>query len=313
MQKVTKVLRGLLVGVLYVLLLPFILIFVCVSFVYLLISLPFENRRYKRSRYYQAFGIAYRPGITHSPGFVFYSSAMKRGLPISFHNCDSGKLEYFVFNDTVYLLPYFDELGINEDTGHWEANYDGDWTDFHEDFSRKLFAWRDVLPNAPIKILLERNLITEPKLTQVELPQQIHITNWYETAFDEENILMDIPQNGQKLYNMMLAVEDLCGQYELRKDVIYWKISERIHLEIGVNDNDSTISVERGYMGITHWHPSNFEVFRDVCAIGKRGHVLVLRAGIFGGDVLYMGPKEDCPYPENKKSLFGKIYYLEAK
>lgn len=313
MQKVAKVLGGVLVGVLLILLLPVILIFLCIAFVYWLISLPFENKRYKRSKYYQKFNDPFEPGITHSPGFCFYNSAIERGLPISFFRCTDGYFDYFLLNDTIYLLPDYDALGLDEENVHWQVSYDGDWKDFNQDFDKKRSMLKDISPDTTVKVLLARHMIEEAKLTEVELPGQVCVVNQYETAFNGEQILMDIPQNGQELYNMMQSVEDLCGQYELRNDIIYWKISEKIHLEIGVDDNESMISVERKYTEITHWHPSNFEVFHDVCAIGKPGHVMVIRAGILGATVLYMGSKEDCPYPENKKGLFGKIYYLESK
>jgi hypothetical protein len=311
MQKVAKVLGGVLVGVLLILLLPVILIFLCIAFVYWLISLPFENKRYKRSKYYQKFNDPFEPGITHSPGFCFYNSAIERGLPISFFRCEDGKFEYFLLKDTIYLLPDYDALGLDEENIHWQVSYDGNWKDFYQDFDEKRSMLKDISPDTTVKVLLARHMIEEPKLTRSQLPEQICVVNLFETAFDEEKVLMDIPQNGQELYGLMQSVDDLCGNYELRNDIIYWDLYDKIHLEIGVDEHESMISVEGKVLGITHWHPNNFEVFHDVCAIGKRGNVMVIRTILGCGGVLYMGKKEDCPYRE--KSIFGRFYYLEAK
>ena len=65
--------------------------------------------------------------------------------------------------------------------------------------------------------------------------------------------------------------------------------------------------------GITHWHPTEYEIYDEVCEIGRRGHVLVLRTRAGSGAVLYSGRKEDCPYKPNKKVLLGKYYYIEAE
>jgi len=40
---------------------------------------------------------------------------------------------------------------------------------------------------------------------------------------------------------------------------------------------------------------------------------MVLRSTASSGTLMYSGSKEDCPYTPDKKYLFGKYYYLEAK
>ena len=64
---------------------------------------------------------------------------------------------------------------------------------------------------------------------------------------------------------------------------------------------------------ITHWHPTVYEIYGEVCEIGLRGNVLVLSQRAGSGAVLYSGKKGDCPYKPDKKVLFGKYYYIEAK
>ena len=68
----------------------------------------------------------------------------------------------------------------------------------------------------------------------------------------------------------------------------------------------------KGESGITHWHPTIYEIYDEVCKVGKHGSTLVLRTSGGGGTVLYSDEKENCPYSPYKKYLFGKYYYLRA-
>ena len=65
--------------------------------------------------------------------------------------------------------------------------------------------------------------------------------------------------------------------------------------------------------GITHWHPTAFEIYDEVCSVGKRGNVMLLRSTISSGTLMYSGSKADCPYWTDKKYLLGNYYYSEAK
>ena len=57
----------------------------------------------------------------------------------------------------------------------------------------------------------------------------------------------------------------------------------------------------------------DFEIYDEVCNIGKRGNVMVLRSTATSGALMFYGSKADCPYSPDKKYLLGKYYYLEAK
>ena len=129
-----------------------------------------------------------------------------------------------------------------------------------------------------------------------------------------------VPQNSKELYDMMLDTPDLCGKFELtdNHETIKWHLYENIKIVIGVDPSDCWVGIEKPLFRkieneIFHWHPTADEIYDVVCKIGKRGGVLVLRTTAFGGTVLYGGSKADCPYPPDKKYLFGQYYYLEAK
>lgn len=65
-------------------------------------------------------------------------------------------------------------------------------------------------------------------------------------------------------------------------------------------------------MEITHWHPDEFEIYDDICKIGEKGNVLIIKTFLGSAYILYMGPKEKCNFKINKKSLY-KIYYFESE
>ena len=119
---------------------------------------------------------------------------------------------------------------------------------------------------------------------------------------------------------MMLQTPDLCGTFELAGDEgnIIWDLHENIRIELGVDPRDCYFGVSEmlfgeAESGITHWHPTVFEIYDEVCRVGKRGNVMVLRSTASGGTLMYSGSKADCPYSPDKKYLFGKYYYSEAK
>jgi hypothetical protein len=118
----------------------------------------------------------------------------------------------------------------------------------------------------------------------------------------------------------MLQTPDLCGTFELLSDDgnIVWNLYDDIRIELGFDPHDCYLGVSKMLFGkvesgLTHWHPTAFEIYNEVCKIGKRGNVMILRTFASGGGVLYIGNKEDCPYQKSKRYLFGKLYYLEAK
>ena len=301
-----------------------ILVFSPLIILMFLIAAPFlirESRRakkeYYKSAYYADFKKNFTLGITYDPAYRFYNGAKARNLPVRYVSKSDGQL-YFFYGDTLYLFPDFEQLGLSEEDGTtWQADYDGDWMSFSEAYA-KLMENTTVTSPGPVKILVERRMIVECDLTKTPPPSCIHAIHSYETAFenDETALTLRIPQSSADLYDMMQKTPDLCGEYALTEDgeSIRWRVREDIQITLGYG----YISAERLLLGrieseITHWHPTAFEMYDEVCKIGKRGNVLVLRARAGSGAVLYSGRKEDCPYKPDKKILGGKYYYIEAE
>ena len=308
-----------------------ILLFLPLITLMFLIASPFiireshrAKKEYYKSPYYATFKKKFAWGITTDPVYRVYNGAAARDLPVRFPDNTDDRIDglsYFFYGDTVYLLPNFEQMGLSEDgRAVWQVNNDGDWMDFDEGYAATRV--QAMYPDLTVKFLVERCMITVCDLTETPPPACVFVTQSYETAFENEDsaLKMRIPQSSTDLYDMMCATPDLCGEFELTEDGqgIRWRIREDIQITLGVDLRDCYIGVDKLLFGkiesgITHWHPTEYEIYDEVCKIGKRGNVLVLRARAGSGAVLYSGRKEDCPYKPDQKDLFGKYYYIEAK
>lgn len=308
-----------------------VLLFFPIILLLLLLAAPVlirESRRakkeYYKSPYYADYKKKYTLGFTTDPAYRLYNGAVARNLPVRFPDQPDDRIDglsYFFYGDTMYLLPNFDQMGLSEDgRAVWQVDYDGEWVDFGEDYAD--MRVRAMYPDQPVKFLVERRMITAYDLTETPPPSCVFVTQTYETAFENEDsaLKLRIPQRAEDLYAMMRETPDLCGEFELTEDQqgIRWRIREDIQIILGVDPRDCYMGMDKLLFGkiesgITHWHPTEYEIYDEVCKIGKRGNVLVLRATATSGAVLYSGSKDGCPYKPDKKVLFGKYYYIEAK
>lgn len=320
-MKETKWYVKVLIALLIIVCSPFIILLALIAVPLILVERAKAKKAYYKSPYYADFKKKYTLGITSDPAYRFYNGAKARDLPVRYVSKNDGQL-YFFYGDTLYLFPDFEQMGLSEEDGTtWQADYDGDWTSFSDAYE-KLLAGTTVTSPGPVKILVERRMIVECDLTKTPPPPCVHVVHGYETAFadDDTALSLRIPQSSADLYAMMQKTPDLCGEYELteNRDGICWRIREDIQITLGVDPRDCYIGVDRLLngklpIGITHWHPTVYEIYDEVCEIGRRGHVLVLSTRAGSGAVLYSGKKEDCPYKPDKKVLLGKYYYIEAK
>ena len=320
-MKETKWYVKVLIALLIIVCSPFIILLALIAVPLILVERAKAKKAYYKSPYYATFKKKFAWGITNDPVYRVYNGAAARDLPVRFpDNMDDriDGLSYFFYGDTVYLLPNFEQMGLSEDgRAVWQVNNDGDWMDFDEGYAATRV--QAMYPDLTVKFLVERCMITVCDLTETPPPSCVFVTGSYDTAFENEDspLKMMVPQNAEELYAMMQKTPDLCGEYELteNRDGICWRIREDIQITLGVDLRDCYIGVDKLLFGkiesgITHWHPTVYEIYNEVCEIGRRGHVLVLAGS---GAVLYSGKKEDCPYKPDKKVLFGKYYYIEAK
>jgi hypothetical protein len=286
----------------------------------MLIEMPKNRKKYKQSQYYKDLHIPFSVNAVDKKEYRFYNSAIERGLKIQFTRQAENYLEYFRYNGTLCLFPDFSQIDYDEEQGGWQAYYDGTWKSFDQAWLQLLSELHCDHSDIPVKLLIERNMIPIPNLNQVTIPECVALVQSYETAFADDDAPLECiyPQNTKDLYEMMLSTSDLCGQFELIDEKqIRWSLYDGFVMHLSVDPHDSYIGIERLVLGkiennITHWHPDHTSIFNEVCQMGKRGNVMVIRTFLTGASVLYQGSKADCPYDPNKKCIWGKLHYLEA-
>jgi hypothetical protein len=283
-----------------------------------LISLPGRVKKYKRSKYFIDFGKPYKKDIEDSPQYRFYTNADSRKLSINYIIQKDGT-EYFIYDNVVYLFPDFSWIEYVEELAEWCVEGYDNWCTFIEEFNKKASNIDQNAKKHPVKILVERNMFSNIDLNGLEIPDCIFLTWNYEKAFENEEsfLKLKVPTTTQELYDMMLQTSQLCGRFYVdENDCIKWDLYDDYTITIAINDTEGYISLDSKSVfkgGLTHWHPSHFEIYDDVCSLGSLGNVLVIRKGFVGVGVVYLGDKENCPYNKNKSTLFGKLYFFEIK
>lgn len=287
---------------------PFILIAVGL---YVIFERPREKKEYKNSFYYKQFKEKFSNGIVNSAEYRFYNSVMHRSLPIDYQRV-SNELGHFVYNNTLFLLSYYDQIEWDEENSKWLIGYDGDFLDCDNEFSQMLGEIQNP-DDLPIKLLVERRMVTVDDLTDTPLPDDIYVTWSYDDAFlyDDNPFMTKLPFTTVELYETMLKILDLCGELELDGELIKWRLYDGYLVELSLDEGSGYMSVNRK-TGITHWHPVSFELCDTVLKMTSRGNVLVIRSRLFSSKTLYCGKKADCPYSPEQKPFLGKMYFLET-
>lgn len=322
MDKPKERLHPLLTLILILLLLllsPIILLWILASIPQILRDNSRDKKKYKSSRYYADFGKKYAAGIPDSPAYRFYNAAMRRELPIRYVRQEANDFDYFIRDGIIYIFPDFEQIEFIDEESAWYVSYDGEPEPFDQCCDR-LLSMLEGAPEHPVRLLVERKMFSETDLNGMDIPNVIFIIWSYENAFENEDLpcKMTIPQSAEALYDMMLRTPDLCGIFALDETgrQVLWDLNESIRICIDPSDCYFGVSKKRpgkADKNIVHWYSSMFEIYDEVCRIGKRGNVMVLRSSWLGGAVLYYGSKADCPYPKSKRSLLGKYEYQEAR
>ena len=310
----------LLIALLVLIFSPLLIVALIIVLIAFLVELAISKKRYKKSLYYQQFKVPFAIGALDSPGYRFYNYYKDQNLQLEYIRQESNNLEYFTYNGTLFLFPDFQQMDLNEKSSLWEVNYDGTWIDLEEAYTSMISEIDHNDENLPIKILVERKMICVDDLREIQVPEHIFVTWSYDSAFQNEDspFKLRIPTNEHELYEMMLATPGLCGEFKATESgMIYWDLGNGFVVKIGVDTRDCYIEVDKkifkkGQWELTHWHPTNDEIYEEVCNLGMEGNVLVIRTVWGGASVLYMGDEKGCPYSEDTKKFFGKVYYLRA-
>lgn len=279
-----------------------------------------NRKNYKKSAYYQKYKRSYNESIITSNNYIFYNYAINEKLPIQYFRVESTGFEYFVFENNIFIFPDFNEIVFNVDKGEYEIVYKEKnkqiYTSIDEFINNKRKLFDDNIA-LPIKILVLRNYFDEEYLDIDNLPQSLYVVKYYNTAFKNENkkLLSIVPHTTETLYKMMLENEKLGGKFELKNgEQIIWTF-EDVQYEIEVEDDEGYFGVfknNKSHTNITHWHPWNYEIYDDVCNVGEKGNILIIKYSLGSAETLYMGNPKNYVFDKNKKRI-GKIFYFESK
>lgn len=284
-----------------------------------LILMPFlailSRISYKKSAYYNEFKKPFSKKVFHSSEYNFYNYAMDQGIKIKYIKQESNSLEYFIYENKIFIFPDFSELIYNEEKQYWEVVYrkytEVSYRPLEEYINNKISLFEEPV-DLPLKLLVSREHFSEIDVDLSNLPETLYFMRDYNSIFQNENSdsLSIIPQTTKDLYEMMLKNDRLGGKFELVDDSIEWTLDNVIY-NVGI-----------GYFGvakngkfkseITHWHPDNFEIYDQICRVGEKGNILIIKNFLVGSAVLYMGPKEKCTIKMRKFHL-GKLYVFESR
>lgn len=296
---------------------PIIILGICGALVAHLFEIPKNKKEYINSEYFLNFNLPYKRYRLFLPEYRFYNSMKKRKLEVDYKRQESNSFEYFIYKKVLYIFPDFEQIDFNADKAVWEVDYDGDWKPFEDAYKNLVSKLNGEINVSCIKLLVERKMFPLTDLNGIDIPECIFLTWGYENAFENEDspLKLCVPTKTTELFDMMKQTPDLCGDYHIANNgTIVWDLYDSFQIEIGVDPRDCYLGIDKKIgkikSGITHWHPNIYEIYHEVCQIGKKGNVLVLGSSVLGTGVLYLGEKENCPYNTPTKRI---LYILEAK
>lgn len=304
---------------LLIILLPLILLLLICVPIYIFINAIQERKKYKKSSYYKTFKVSFNKKIFYSNEYMFYNYAIEENLAIEYVKQKNNQLEYFIFNKDIFIFPDFNEIKFNDKLQSWEVIYNKKKKSISYPLDEYIYKKKNLLEDnnsLPIKLIISRNYFSDNAIDAANLPNTLFVIRNYNSAFNKEENenLFTIPQNSKQLYEMMLKNSNLGGTIELKDDSIIWTF-DKVFYYIFLDSDNGIIEILKNNKlksSITHWHPDNYEIYEDICNIGERGNVIVIKTFLGSATILYMGPIEKCPYQKNKKH-FAKFYFFESK
>lgn len=255
---------------------PLIILGVVIYGISYLFCLPKSIKEYKKSQYFKDFQEKFKARKLNSPEYRFYNSIKERNIEVNYIKQED--IEYFMYENTLFLFPDFDQIFFDTEEIKWVADYDGDFYPLEQVYQKAVNKIQPPKDNYKTKILVEREMCNETNLNKVEIPDYIFITLSYETAFENEDLPLKliVPETTEQLFDMMKETPDIKGEYHLSHNTILWNINEREQIEIGVDPRDCCIALNKKFIGNfyiekTHYHPTIFNVYQEVCKINKQG------------------------------------------
>ena len=298
--------RKILGFILFVIFFPIIF---AVYIIYLFDSFK-ERKIYKNSIYYKDIKTKYKKDIIYSPKYLFYTSNKNN---VNYIKQKSNGLEYFIYENVLYLFPDFDQIEYDEKENLFKVSYDGVWDNFQTILKNTIKKIDDYDEYSCIKMLIARYMITNLDISNIDIPNNILLTLGYEYKFEKENhnYMYKIPENVEELYNMMKQNKEICGEYYIEENNIIWNLFEDIRIYINLCSPDCYIGfnlIKDDQLGkeITHSHPGINYLYNEICNISKKDNIVIIHTTLFSTKLIYIGDKDKCPNKFKRKKYMIK-------
>ena len=127
----------------------------------------------------------------------------------------------------------------------------------------------------------------------------------------------------KELYDAIICKPDLHSLPKLYDNSLIWHLYKNAYIHACCNGADSFIEIfgGDGFAGsLMRQRLDEDEMLNELCTMGKKGNMLVLKKSLFGTSVFYSGPSENFPLAERTSLHFGKkkweggqLVYLDQK
>lgn len=127
-----------------------------------------------------------------------------------------------------------------------------------------------------------------------------------------------VPQTTHDLYKMLIENGDLTGKIKFEDGCIFWYFKD-FWIYTSLDKNEGYISINRNKKHwwqndqLLHWHPMRDEIYENLCEIGNKDNILVIRNGCLFSDIFYLGKESGYKYSSGKKWHWGRLHYLKPK
>ncbi len=125
-----------------------------------------------------------------------------------------------------------------------------------------------------------------------------------------------LPITSQELYHMLIETQGLHSLPKLENDTVIWELYDKVTVEASIFKKSTMIELVRNnffHPSYMHWHPNPEEMYGELCELGKKGHILVLRKSLLGTETYYCGDPKAYPFLKKKKWHWGRLIYLVQK
>lgn len=127
----------------------------------------------------------------------------------------------------------------------------------------------------------------------------------------------------KELYDELMENTELHSAPELYDNVLIWHLYKDAYIQAVCDAGNTKVEIVSHSLlqgTLIHWYPEEGKLMGQLCALGKRGNLLVLKKSLFETGIFFLGPPEKFPVSEKQPFHFGKklkddfrLIYLEQK